>query len=136
MSLGNDKVPAGTSPFANRTHPKTICMFDVDGTLSPARQHASPEMIKLIQDLRKECVVAFVGGSDLSKIEEQLAVKGERVVDDFDYGFSENGLVAYKMGHQLASQSFINHVGEEQYKKLVKFILHYIADLDDVPVKR
>ncbi len=58
------------------------------------------------------------------------------VVDDFDYGFAENGLTAYKMGQQLAGQSFIGHVGEEEYKKMVKFILHYIADMDDVPIKR
>lgn len=57
-------------------------------------------------------------------------------VKDFDYGFAENGLTAYKLGQELASQSFINFIGEEEYKKFVKFVLHYIADLDEVPVKR
>ena len=57
------------------------------------------------------------------------------VVDKFDYGFAENGLTAYKLGKQLPSQSFIKHVGEEKYKPLVNFILHYIADLD-IPIKR
>lgn len=133
--MSSGKLPAGVKPFAERTHPKTICMFDVDGTLTPARQEASPEMIKLLKELRNECVIAYVGGSDLVKIEEQLAVTGGRVVDDFDFGFSENGLVAYKLGEKLASQSFINFVGEEEYKKFVKFVLHYIADLD-TPVKR
>lgn len=57
------------------------------------------------------------------------------VVDDFDYGFSENGLVAYKLGKELSRASFIGHVGEEEYKKFVKFVLHYIADLD-IPIKR
>jgi phosphomannomutase len=57
------------------------------------------------------------------------------VVQDFDYGFAENGLTAYKHGVQLPSQSFINFVGEERYKPLVNFILHYIADLD-IPLKR
>lgn len=56
-------------------------------------------------------------------------------VDKFDYGFAENGLVAYKLGKQLLSQSFIKHVGEDRYKPLVNFILHYIADLD-IPIKR
>lgn len=129
------EVPAGTAPFADRTHPKTICMFDVDGTLTVPRQQASKEMLQLLRDLRKECVIAFVGGSDLVKIAEQLAVDGQNVVDDFDYGFSENGLVAYKLGKEIARQSFINFVGEEEYKKFVKFVLHYIADLD-IPIKR
>ncbi|GHJ85240.1 hypothetical protein NliqN6_1642 [Naganishia liquefaciens] len=129
------EIPAGTSPFEGRTHPKTICMFDVDGTLTPARQQASQEMLQMLKDLRKECAIAFVGGSDLNKIAEQLAIHGQNVVDDFDYGFSENGLVAYKLGKQLSRASFIGHIGEEEYKKFVKFVLHYIADLD-IPIKR
>jgi phosphomannomutase len=56
-------------------------------------------------------------------------------IDAFDYGFAENGLVAYRSGKQLASQSFIGWVGEEKYKKLVNFILHYVADID-IPIKR
>lgn len=57
------------------------------------------------------------------------------VVDDFDFAFAENGLTAYKMGKVLPSQSFIKFVGEDRYKKLVNFILHYLADID-LPIKR
>jgi phosphomannomutase len=39
------------------------------------------------------------------------------------------------MGEPLASQTFINWLGEEKYKKLVKFILRYISELD-IPVMR
>lgn len=39
------------------------------------------------------------------------------------------------MGKPLSSNSFIKWIGEENYKKLAKFILHYIADLD-IPIKR
>jgi len=57
------------------------------------------------------------------------------VIDDFDYAFAENGLTAYKTGKALQSQSFIKYIGEDRYKVLVNFILHYIADMD-IPVKR
>ena len=57
------------------------------------------------------------------------------VFDEFDYGFAENGVIAYKLGKALPSQSFITFLGEEKYKPLVNFILHYIADLD-IPIKR
>jgi len=57
------------------------------------------------------------------------------VVDQFDYAFAENGLTAYKLGEQLPSQSFIKFLGEDRYKRLVNFILHYLADLD-IPIKR
>ena len=53
----------------------------------------------------------------------------------FDYAFAENGLTAYKESQKMASASFIGWIGEEQYKELAKFILHYIADLD-IPIKR
>lgn len=39
---------------------ETICLFDVDGTLTPARQSASAEMLKLLSDLRNKCAIGFV----------------------------------------------------------------------------
>jgi len=57
------------------------------------------------------------------------------VIDIFDYCFAENGLTAYKLGEALPSSSFISWLGEEKYKKMANFILHYIADLD-IPLKR
>lgn len=57
------------------------------------------------------------------------------VIDNFDYCFSENGLTAFKLGQPLASASFIEFVGEEEYKKLVNFVLRYLADVD-IPIKR
>jgi phosphomannomutase len=53
----------------------------------------------------------------------------------FDFCFAENGLTAYRLGEALPSNSFIRWLGEERYKELVNFILHYIADLD-IPIKR
>ncbi|KAF9273346.1 Phosphomannomutase [Mortierella antarctica] len=123
---------SNASDFSDRTHPDTICLFDVDGPLTTARLEITKAMENTLKELRKKCVVGFVGGSDLSKQVEQL---GPNVLQNFDYCFSENGLTAYKMGVQLASQSFIGYLGEERYKKLANFVLHYIADLD-IPVKR
>ncbi|ORY21432.1 eukaryotic phosphomannomutase [Naematelia encephala] len=130
-----DVFPAGVKPFVERKYPKAICMFDVDGTLSPARLHASDEMIAALKKLREYTATAFVGGSNYAKIEEQLHVDGENVIDAFDYCFAENGLTAYKLSKQLDSASFIKHVGEEEYKKLVNWILRYLSDVD-IPIKR
>ncbi|KAI5953333.1 PMM1 [Candida jiufengensis] len=118
--------------FAAKEDPKTLVLFDVDGTLTPARLTISPEMKETLEKLRKKVVIGFVGGSDLSKQVEQL---GPNVLQDFDYCFSENGLTAYKLGKQLASQSFIQWLGEEKYNKLVKFILRYLSDID-IPIRR
>jgi len=121
-----------SADFANRELPKSIVLFDVDGTLTPARLMASKAMLDLLVKLRKKVVIGFVGGSDLSKQLEQL---GPTAIEDFDFCFSENGLTAYRLGKQLSSESFISFMGEERYKELVNFILHYIADLD-IPMKR
>jgi len=123
-----------SSAFEDRATKKLV-LFDVDETLTPARQALSTEMIKTLRDLRKKAMVGFVSGSDLAKISEQLSVNGSNVVEDFDYAFAENGLTAYKNGQPLDSQSFIGFLGEEKYKPFVNFILHYIADLD-LPIKR
>ncbi|RDA90352.1 hypothetical protein CP533_3376 [Ophiocordyceps camponoti-saundersi (nom. inval.)] len=114
----------------------TICLFDVDGTLTPARLDASPTMLSLLESLRRKCAIGFVGGSDLAKQEEQLGrPAGVSVTKLFDFCFSENGLTAFKMGEQLPSNSFIKWLGEEKYRNLVDFVLRYVADLD-IPVKR
>ncbi|PVG04698.1 eukaryotic phosphomannomutase [Serendipita vermifera] len=121
-----------TSAFGDRPVNKLV-LFDVDDTLTPPRRRISPEMAELLKELKKKVVVGFVGGSDLAKISEQLVIDG--IPDFFDYAFPENGLSAYKNGKPLQVQSFINWLGEEKYKKLVNFILHYIADMD-IPIKR
>lgn len=113
----------------------TICLFDVDGTLTPARRSVSPEMLQLLSALRHKVAIGFVGGSDLAKQQEQLGTASIPVTTLFDFCFAENGLTAIRMGVPLASHSFIKWLGEDVYKKLVNFILRYVADLD-IPVKR
>ncbi|KAJ8327875.1 hypothetical protein BDV3_005223 [Batrachochytrium dendrobatidis] len=118
--------------WTEKETPTTLVLFDVDGTLTPARKVISPELKELLQQLRKKVVIGFVGGSDLVKQQEQL---GENAVDLFDYAFSENGLTAFRKGERLPSESFLSYLGEEKYKRLANFILRYIADLD-LPKKR
>lgn len=92
-------------------------------------------MLSLLSRLRKKVAIGFVGGSDLAKQQEQLGRADVAVTSLFDFCFAENGLTAYRLGRALPSNSFIRWIGEDQYKELVRFILHYVADLD-IPVKR
>jgi phosphomannomutase len=109
-----------------------IALFDVDGTLTPPRKEVSADMLQFLQDLRQVVTIGVVGGSDLVKISEQL---GKTAVTDYDYVFSENGLVAHKGGKLIGSQSLKSHLGEAKLKEFINFVLHYIADLD-IPIKR
>ena len=74
--------PKGIKPFAERRHPKVICMFDVDGTLTPARLQGSKEMLDSLKRLRGYTATAFVGGSDFKKIEWQLEILNEKSTFD------------------------------------------------------
>ena len=113
-------------------------------------------MMEAIRELRKIASVGIVGGSDLSKQREQLGDDGKMgktekifllttddpnrtnsrpVLENFDYVFSENGLVAFKQGKILATQSLKEFLGEANLKELLNFLLRLIAD-QDIPIKR
>jgi phosphomannomutase len=93
-------------------------------------------MAQVLSALRHKVAIGYVGGSDISKQQEQLGTpQGVDVRTLFDFCFPENGLEAYRLGAPLEAHSFIKWLGDEKYKRLVNFVLHYIADLD-IPVKR
>ncbi|GLT60678.1 hypothetical protein SLA2020_334340 [Shorea laevis] len=112
--------------------PGLIALFDVDGTLTAPRKVAAPQMLEFMRQLCKVVTVGVVGGSDLTKISEQL---GKTVIADYDFVFSENGLVAHQDGKLIGTQSLKSFLGEEKLKEFINFTLHYIADLD-IPIKR
>ncbi|XP_010559092.1 PREDICTED: phosphomannomutase [Tarenaya hassleriana] len=112
--------------------PGVIALFDVDGTLTAPRKTATQEMLDFMRDLRKVVTVGVVGGSDLIKISEQL---GKSVINDYDYAFSENGLVAHKDGQLIGTEDLKQFLGEDKLKEFINYTLHYIADLD-IPIKR
>jgi len=112
---------------------KILCLFDVDGTLTKARQVIDADMEQFLETLKTHATVGLVGGSDLVKIAEQM--KGMAVLNKYEYVFSENGLVAHKYGEQVHRQSIANHIGEANLQKLINFSLRYMSELE-LPVKR
>jgi len=117
---------------AENKRSEIIMLFDVDGTLTPSRLEAEAWVRPWLASLREKVTIGFVGGSDLPKQKEQL---GEDVQDMFDYCFAENGLVAFKGKDKLSEHSFKAEMDAVQLKKLINFILMYVAQLD-IPVKR
>jgi len=111
----------------------TICLFDVDGTLTSPRQVITEEMKTFMDQLRTKVVVGIVGGSDLPKIKEQMG--GDYFVSSYDYVCSENGLVAYKAGELIHMQSITKHLGEEKVQTFINFCLEYMSKLK-LPAKR
>lgn len=118
--------------FQNRQFPDTFVLFGVENTLTFPKKSITEEDKRLLAQLREKVVIGIVGGYDISRQVEQL---GPTVLNDFDFCFSENGLIAYKLGEKLYSQSFIGWIGEEKYNELVRFILNYLAHLE-LPKRR
>lgn len=113
---------------------EVLVLFDVDGTLTPARKVIKSEFAEfLYSKLKPKVTIGVVGGSDYAKVIEQL--DGKRALDEFDYIFAENGLVHFEKGVEVSRQSIQKYLGEDLIKRLINFCLHYIADLD-IPVKR
>jgi len=113
---------------------KTLCLFDVDGTLTQARQVITPDMKEfLLNKVAPKCPVALVGGSDVSKIQEQMG--SHEVTSSFDYVFAENGLYTTVKGQLVESQSIQNHIGDEKLQEFINFCLRYMSELT-LPVKR
>jgi len=111
----------------------TICLFDVDGTLTVPRQVITQEMRAFMDELRTKVIVGIVGGSDLVKIKEQMG--GDYFVASYDYVFAENGLVAYKSGELKDVQSITKYLGEEKIQNFLNFCLEYMSKLR-LPAKR
>nr|SVE82117.1 EOG090X0BFR [Daphnia magna] len=120
-----------SSPFKRE---EIICLFDVDGTLTVPRQKIlSTTEEFLLTKVKPVATIGLVGGSDLTKIAEQMG--GEDVIKKYDYVFAENGLVAYKNGDLIGKMSIQEHVGEEKLQLFINSALSYMSKLT-LPVKR
>lgn len=111
-----------------------LYLFDVDGTLTKPRQIISEDLKNfLLKEARSRVSVGLVSGSDYAKITEQM--DGEAVATEFDYVFCENGVVYYKGGKLISSESILSHFGEEKLQKVINFALGYMSKLK-LPAKR
>jgi phosphomannomutase len=118
---------------ANFNGKRVLALFDVDKTLTPARQSIQQDMV----DTYNACIakgvhMGIVSGSDYKKVAEQV---GMDIVNKSVYCFCENGLLALKNGEEFSRQSLKDHLGEENMQRLINFVLRYIADLK-IPKKR
>lgn len=92
-------------------------------------------MLALLRRLRHKCAIGYVSGSSLIRHQRQLGSPSIPVTSLFDYCFSENGLVAFKLCVPYNGSSLIEWMGETRYKIFISWVLRYIADLD-IPIKR
>lgn len=124
--------PAKKPKMADGRDKTMIMLFDVDGTLTAPRKVITPEMTKFLREANKKIIMGTVGGSDLVKQVEQL---GPNTLNEWDFVFAENGLDAFQDGKSIGVTSLKEHLGDENIKTFVNFVMKYLADVD-IPVKR
>lgn len=110
----------------------SIVLFDVDGTLTQPRQKIQPEMKETLQLVRKSRLIGIISGSDFNKIMEQL---GSNILEEYDYVFAENGLVAYKGSDLISCQSICEHLSEPNIQRFINYCLQYLSGVK-IPIKR
>lgn len=59
----------------------------------------------------------------------------ESVVKEWDYVFSENGLIAFENGELINEQSIVKKLGEDVCQEVINFSLEYLSKLK-IPKKR
>lgn len=59
----------------------------------------------------------------------------ERLVQDYPFVFTENGLIAYENGRPVNTASILKHYGEEVLQEVINFSLEYMSKLK-LPKKR
>ena len=109
---------------------KRVFLFDLDGTLTEARQAASTSVGPVLRDLSKLGRIVIVTGSDYDFIEEQLKAVWCYIPCSLVTLMPCNGTKKYvwkkasfKSRFDLVeSMSMKNHVGLEKYKKLITYI--------------
>ncbi len=105
---------------------RKIVLFDMDGTLTPARKQIEPDMIRTLKRLEKEYEIGIVTGSDFEYVRQQikpaLDIGGIRL--STLHLFPCNGTKYYKWENNRFkcqySADMIDEVGEENYRYLLQ----------------
>jgi len=89
-----------------------VYIFDVDGTLTPARQPATKEFLSFFETWAKENTFYLCSGSDLEKIKEQLP---ESILNLASGIFACMGNAFYVNEEKVYQKDFIAPEGFERY---------------------
>ena len=130
-----------------RTKNTNMCLFDMDGTLTPARMSMPPKVLKSLKNLSKCADIGIVSGSPLSYIKEQVPELLEYFYGDCDGSLLVmpcNGTQLYKINKKnnkldkTFSADMKKELGYSTYLELISLCndIHrsYIESGDKIPV--
>ncbi len=118
------------------TTKEKVFLFDMDGTLTPARKCIEPNMIKALKELSKHARIGVITGSDYDYIMEQLGAlfDAEGIpLDKIDL-LPCNGTKKYVhkkdykqgKGFDLVSEAdMLNEIGRKKYNEVVRLCVEW-----------
>ncbi|XP_041981405.1 phosphomannomutase-like [Aricia agestis] len=111
-----------------------LLLFDVDRTLTKPGQVISAELLDfLLNKVKPVASIGLISSSDYPKVVEKL--NGEENTNKFDYVFCDNGVLFYKNGKLIKSESILSIVGESTLQSVINFALGYMSEIQ-LPAKR
>lgn len=112
---------------------KKIVMFDMDGTLTPARESMGVEVLESLKRLETSGYeIGIVSGSDLDYIESQCAIMFKDGIGARIHILPCNGTKHYRFAEGMAAKyeiSMIDELGQSGYNKLVEICLRGQLDI-------
>jgi len=117
--------------------PNTLILFDVDGTLTEARQPITMPVIIALRELCRHAEIGFLTGSGMEYIKEQLwPALNDSIIRENCHILPCNGTeYAIPIGNEnLAFQhihkaSMIDEIGDTRFRKLMKILCGLQAEL-------
>jgi len=119
-----------------------IALFDMDGTLTEARQQIKPEMIDALDALSYSCDIGIVTGSEISYVMEQLSdwilgSSGGRA-RFFPCNGTQEWLFRGDRGFErIYNVSMTDAIGENKLRELCEFLLQQqllcMSDFPEMP---
>lgn len=110
---------------------KKIVLFDMDGTITPARKKIEWEMIDALTDLQRAGFeIGIVTGSDMEYVEQQMNLIFDlSTVDPFKIHYLPcNGTKYYRMDSSGFKAVYENnmreYIGNEKWSKIIKILIN------------
>ena len=104
----------------------TVVLFDMDGTLSPARKPVEPDIVEPLLNLSEKVKVGIVTGSGLNYIKEQadplLSIPNIHILPC-------NGTQHYLSGDKLHDANMKEELGEYEFGRIIQEILTLQAEI-------
>ena len=115
---------------------KKIVLFDMDGTLTPARKKMERKVLNALTDLQNaDFEIGIVTGSDLNYVQQQMEIALDiSPLDAFQIHFLPcNGTKYYRLGHggflNLYEKDMRNELGEENWRVFIQTLCNLQSSL-------